>query len=228
MVASLTYYLYGEWATAARRGRHSARITECDGGLAVANWPRESALQMSRQPASDEQLVRRTGAAGVRAAHLVWGGGVREATKTPPSHGRIAEFFALFRVHEPRRQSQCHGDSIRRRWHYFEFSTPATIQMGPRRPPEHRHPRPPPPPLRSAPMAPLPRPGTCARSQAAPGDLNTRLDLLSHRQRSTETGNLENLDYGCTASRYLIIDRPGAPGCVRRSRADAPVPLGAI
>ena len=188
MVASLTYYLYGEWATAARRGRHSAGITECDGGLAVANWPRESALQMSRQPASDEQLVRRTGAAGVRAAHLVWGGGVREATKTPPSHGRIAEFFALFRVHEPRRQSQCHGDSIRRRWHYFEFSTPATIQMGPRRPPEHRHHQPPPPPLRIAPMAPLRVPRTGRRSQAAPSHLNTNLDPLSYHtpSRSTE------------------------------------------
>ena len=191
MVASLTYYLYGEWATAARRGRHSDGISECDGGLAVSNWPRGSALQMSRQPASEEQLVRRTGAAEVRAAHLVWGGGVREATKTPPSHGRIAEFFALFRVHEPRRQSQCHGDSIRRRWHYFEFSTPATIQMGPRRPPEHRHHRPPPPPLRSLPMAPLPRPGVCARSQAAPGDLNAHLGILSCRRRSTETRNLE-------------------------------------
>ena len=116
---------------------------------------------------------------------------MREATKTPPSHGRIPDFFALFRVHEPRRQSQCHGDSIRRRWRYFEFSTPATIQMGPRRPPEHRHHRPPPPPLRSLPMAPLPRPGTCARSQAAPGDLNTHLDILSCRRRPTETRNLE-------------------------------------
>ena len=75
---------------------------------------------------------------------------------------------------------------------YQSISTPATIQMGPRRPPEHRHHRPPPPPLRSLPMAPLPRPGVCARSQAAPGDLNAHLGILSCRRRSTDTRNLEN------------------------------------
>ena len=113
---------------------------------------------------------------------------VREATKTRRSHGRIPDFFTLFRVHEPRRQSQCHGDSIRRRWHYFKISTPATIQRGPRRPPEHRHHQPPPPPLRIAPMAPLRVPGTGRRSQAAPSHLNTNLDPLSYHtpSRSTE------------------------------------------
>ena len=110
----------------------------------------------------------------------------------------------------------------------FQNFDPRHHTKGPRRPPEHRHHRPPPPPFRSLPMAPLPRPGTCARSQAAPADLNAHLGILSCRRRSTETRNRENLDYGCTASRYLIIDRPGAPGCVRRSRADALVPLGAI
>ena len=156
------------------------RPAECAGGARVWRGPPEpSKRQLRATRAADagfgenpEFRLRRRGS----------------ATKTPPSHGRIAEFFALFRVHEPRRQSQCHGDSIRRRWHYFEFSTPATIQMGPRRPPEHRHHQPPPPPLRIAPMAPLRVPGTGRRSQAAPSHLNTNLGPLSYHtpSRSTE------------------------------------------
>ena len=68
---------------------------------------------MHHQPASGEQLVRRTSAAEVRVAHGPYKSYEWEATKTPPSRGQIPDFFTLFRVHEPLRQSQCHGDSIR-------------------------------------------------------------------------------------------------------------------
>ena len=207
-----------------------------DGAASAPPWtaptrPRTCRRRPGRRPSCARRARPRAPPRAPRraaAAHFVWGGGVKEATKTPPSHGRIPDFFTLFRVREPRRQSQCHGDSIRRRWHYSKISTPATIQRGPRRPPEHCHHRPPPPPLRSLPMAPLPRPGVCARSQAAPGDLNAHLGTLPTDDALQKPEISKNLDHRSTTYRDLIGDGSDAPGCVRRSRADALVPLGAI
>ena len=77
-------------------------------------------------------------------------------------------------------------------------------------------------------MAPLPRPGVCARSQAAPGDLNAHLGILPADDALQKPEISKNLDHRSTTYRDLIGDGSDAPGCVRRSRADALVPLGAI
>ena len=153
---------------------------------------------------------------------------MREATKTPPSRGRIPDFFTLFQVHEPRRQSQCHRASIRRRWHYFKISTPATIQRGPgglqSTATTDRHHR-----LldRSRWLrCPAPVPAHAARPLRAISTLISVSFLADDALQTPEISKI--LDHRSTIARDLIRDGSDAPGCVRRPRADALVPLGAI
>ena len=121
------YKMGGRRASRATLGRDH-RMRWRAGGSELALWKCASdAPPTSFGRAVGEENECRGGTGRPRPIQMA----VREATKTPPSHGRIPDFFTLFRVHEPRRQSQCHGDSIRRRWHYFKISTPATIQRGP-------------------------------------------------------------------------------------------------